>query len=301
MSPRRSPPRGGLAARRWAPLLLAAWALMPGAPAAWAADATGRELAVCADPSNLPYSNARQQGFENRIAQLIADDLHATLRYTWNMQRRSFLRRTLQSGACDVVLGLPAGLQGVLQTRPYYSTSYVFVTARQRGLQLQGLDDPALRTLKIGLQAVGAEGAGTPPAMALGRRGIVDQVTGYPMWAEEADETPQGRIVDAVAAGEIDLAIVWGPFAGYFAQAHGDRLQLAPVPADPLQPALAFRYAMAVGVRRGDVALRDELQQALDRHAPQIQAILRDYGIPLVTADAAPIRTPGLAANTLGD
>lgn len=254
------------------------------APGFAAADAAPRELAVCADPANLPYSNDRQEGFENRIASLIADDLHATLRYTWNVQRRSFLRRTLRAGECDVVIGLPVGLQGVAQSRPYYASTYVFVTARQRGLQqalqVQGFDAPALRTLKIGVQALGAEGANTPPAGALARRGIVDHVVGFPMWGEEDDETPQARIIDAVATGEIDVAVVWGPFAGYFARRHGDALQLTPALADSQQPALAFRYEMTLGVRRGDDALLAELQQTLDRHGPEIRAILNEYGIP---------------------
>ena len=272
------------------------------APAfASAADAVPRELAVCADPSNLPYSNDHQEGFENRIASLIASDLHATLRYTWNVQRRSFLRRTLRAGECDVVIGLPAGLQGVAQSRPYYASTYVFVTARQRGLQpqlqAQGFDAPALRTLKIGVQALGAEGANTPPAGALARRGIVDHVVGFPMWGEENDETPQARIIDAVASGEIDVAVVWGPFAGYFARRHGDALQVTPATADLQQPALAFRYEMTLGVRRGDDALLAELQQVLDRRGPEIRAILNEYGIPQValSAPAVPASQPAAA------
>jgi mxaJ protein len=289
------PPRRRSVAGRVAGVLVpAALAASIGAaqaqPDAGPAPASGRALAVCADPSNLPYSNQRQQGFENRIAALLADDLHASLRFTWNMQRRSFLRRTLNAGACDVVIGLPLGLQGVAQTRAYYGSSYVFVTRRQPGLPelpLQGFDDPRLRPLKIGLQAVGAEGANTPPAMALARRGLVDRITGYPMWGDEADETPQGRIVDAVASGEIDVAIVWGPFAGYFAQAHAGQLALSPVAADPQQPALAFHYEMALSVRRSDGALRDELQQVLDRRQADIQAILREFGVPLANAASA--------------
>jgi quinoprotein dehydrogenase-associated probable ABC transporter substrate-binding protein len=260
-----------------------------------AADSAPRELAVCADPSNLPYSNERQEGFENRIASLIASDLKATLHYTWNMQRRSFLRRTLNAGVCDLVIGLPAGLQGVAASRPYYASSYVFVTAKDRGIHLTGFDDPALRTLRIGLQALGAEGSNTPPASALARRGIRDHITGYPMWGEEDDETPQGRIIDAVASGEIDVAIVWGPFAGYFAKRHGDRLQVALADGDPSQPALAFRYDMALGVRRGDEVFLGELQQVLDRRQPEIQAILRDYGIPLAAAGAPDgVRSSGM-------
>jgi mxaJ protein len=279
-------------------LALALLAVASAGPAA-ATEAPARELAVCADPSNLPFSNDRQEGFENRIASLVAADLHATLRYTWNMQRRSFLRRTLSTGACDVVIGVPAGLQGVMATRPYYTSTYVFVTDKRRSLRLTGFDDPALRDLKIGLQALGAEGANTPPASALAQRGLARQVTGFPMWGEEADETPQAHIIEAVASGQIDTAIVWGPFAGYFAKRHGQQLLVTPVVGDPKQPELAFRYAMAMGVRRGDEALLAELQTVLDRRQPEIQAILQTYGIPLVnevpTPAAALGREPGAA------
>ena len=263
------------------------WLLAAGLTAlaglAVAAEHPGREFVVCSDPANMPYSNDRGEGFENRIAQLVADELHATLRYTWNVQRRSFLRRTLHAGACDVVIGLPAGLQGVVLTKPYYESSYALVTLKSRGLSITGFDDPFLRTLRIGLPAVGAEGSNAPPAAALARRGLARQVRGFPVWGSENDETPQAHIVDAVSAGEIDVAILWGPQAGYFARRHADRLAVTPVGEDPQQPALPFRYAMAMGVRRGDETLRDELQQALDRRAPEIRSILESYGIPLAT------------------
>jgi mxaJ protein len=271
--------------------------------------AADRLLAVCADPSNLPYSDERQQGFENQIAKLIADDMQATLKYTWQMQRRSFLRRTLNAGTCDVVVGLPAGLQGVLQTKPYYTSSYVFVTRKSRGLTLIGMDDPQLRDLKIGLQAVGAEGANTPPAMALARRGIVDKITGYAMWGEEADESPQRHIIDAVAKGDVDVAIVWGPLAGYFSQQQSAALQITPISGDPQQPEALFQYAMAVSVRKADSTLRDELQLTLDRRRADIHAILRNFGVPLV-ANAVRLNAPptatsnhtlGLTARTSGD
>lgn len=159
------------------------------APHAWA-QAPVHELAVCADPSNLPFSNEQREGFENRIAQLIADDLHATLRYTWSAQRCSLLRRTLHAGECDGVIGVPGGLRGVLETRPYYASTYVFVTQRSRGLLFQDFDDPALRSMKIGLHALGAEGANTPPAGALARRSMTDNIVGFPMWGEEDEASP---------------------------------------------------------------------------------------------------------------
>jgi quinoprotein dehydrogenase-associated probable ABC transporter substrate-binding protein len=245
---------------------------------------SGRVLAVCSDPANLPYSNERQEGFENRIASLIAQDLHAEVRYTWNSQRRSFLRRTLKAGECDVVMGMPMGLQGVAQTRPYYASSYAFVSARSRHLNLHSFDDPVLRGLKIGLPALSADGANPPPTMALAKRGLADHVVGFSVWGNESDETPQSHIVDAVAAGDIDVAVVWGPFAGYFAQRYGDQLEVTPVDDDPLQPGIPFRFALALSVRPADEALRDELQAVLDKRQPEIEALLKDYGIPLVSA-----------------
>lgn len=248
-----------------------------------------RELAVCADPANMPFSNERREGFENRIAQLVADDLHAELRYAWNMQRRSFLRRTLGAGACDLVLGAPAGLQGLVTTRPYYRSTYVFVSRRSRDLSaVHSFDDPALKKLSIGLHALGAEGANTPPAMALGKRGLGGNVRGYPMWGEDSVEDTPGQLVDAVDKGDVDIAVVWGPFAGFYAQRHPGRLAIVPAEADSSEPVLPVAYELAMGVRRGDLALRDEVQAVLDRRQAQIQAILKDYGVPLLPVAAAP-------------
>jgi quinoprotein dehydrogenase-associated probable ABC transporter substrate-binding protein len=263
----------------WAAALL--WPLYCGS----AETGSGRVLSVCSDPANLPYSNQQQEGFENRIASLIAHDLQASVRYTWNSQRRSFLRRTLKSGDCDVVMGLPSGLQGVAQTRPYYASSYAFVTVKQRHLDLRDFDAPELRKLTIGLPALSADGANPPPAMALAKRGLADRVTGFPVWGNESDETPQSHIVEAVASGDIDVAVVWGPFAGYFAKPYGDKLEVRPVDGDPLQPGIPFRFAMALSVRPADTALRDELQTVLDQRKSEIQTILREYGVPLVPVD----------------
>lgn len=274
---------------------LAALAAVWGAAFAAATAGAGpaRELAVCADPSALPYSNSRGEGFENRIARLLADDLKRDLRYVWNLQRRSFLRRTLHSGSCDVVIGLPAGLPGVLTGQPYYTSSYVAITARARGLAWRDFDDPRLRRLTIGLQAIGAEGANTPPATSLAARGIVDRIVGFPMWAEEDVESPPARLVDAVAQGRVDTAFVWGPIGGYFAQRHGAALRVDAVVGDAAQPDLSFTFAIALGVRKGDGALLEELDAAMARHRSEIDALLKDYGVPQVagaglTASRAP-------------
>ncbi|MGM9490293.1 quinoprotein dehydrogenase-associated putative ABC transporter substrate-binding protein [Ideonella sp. YS5] len=252
-----------------------------------AAAEPARELAVCADPANLPFSNQRGEGFENRIAELLADELHATLRYAWNMQRRSFLRRTLLAGACDLVLGAPPGLQGLQTTRPYYRSGYVFVSRRARLLDhIARFDDPALKTLTIGLHALGAEGANPPPAMLLAGAGLGAQVRGYPMWGEEPDEAAPGRLIQAVARGEVDIAIAWGPIAGYYAKGQAEPLALVAAEPDAAQAALPVAFDIAMGVRRGDESLRDEVQAALDRRAPQIRSILAAYGVP--AADPAP-------------
>lgn len=259
-------------------------ALLAFCSAAMAADAPpARELAVCADPANLPFSNQRLEGFENRIAELLADELRATLRYAWNMQRRGFLRRTLGAGACDLVLGAPAGLPGLATTRPYYRSTYVFVSRRERGLSgVRRFDDPALAALTIGLHAIGADGANTPPAMALAHHGLGAQVRGYAMWGDHEEEDTPARLVDAVAAGDVDLAVVWGPFAGWYARRHGASLALVPAEADAALPEMPMAFQLAMGVRRGDEALRNEVQAALDRRQGEVRAILERFGVPLL-------------------
>lgn len=256
-----------------------------------------RELTFCADPSNLPFSNQRGEGFENRIAELLAGELQARARYAYAVQRRGFLRRGLQAGACDVVMGVPEGLPGVLQTRPFYRSTYVFVSPK--GRSPAGLDDPRLAAMKIGLQAVGAEGANTPPAASLAARGLVGNVVGFPMWAEEGIESAPSRLIEAVASGEVGTAIVWGPIGGYFAGRQAGGLEVSALTTDPKLPCNVFAYSLAAGVRKGDEALRDELQSALDRRRDDVQAILKTFGVPLLPEAPAPAPAPPSVVNPL--
>jgi mxaJ protein len=236
-------------------------------------------LRVCADPNALPASNAQGEGFENRIAALLADELGTPLSYTWWAQRRGFVRNSLNAGLCDVILGVPVGFDPVLTTRAYYRSTYVFVWRRERALGIRSLDDPRLRALTVGVQLVGDDGINTPPAHALARRGIVSNVRGFTVFGDHAQPSPQTAILRAVAEGVIDVAMVWGPLAGFFASRLSTPLELAPIaPDDP--PGLRFTFAMAAGVRKGDAALRDRLQAALDRRAPDIRAVLDAYGVP---------------------
>jgi quinoprotein dehydrogenase-associated probable ABC transporter substrate-binding protein len=249
-------------------------------------EAPTRELRVCADPNNLPFSNERREGFENRLAQLIGGELGATVRYTWRPQRRGFIRNTLASGACDLVMGMPANAERVLTTQPYYRSTYVFVYRKDRGLTVRSLDDPKLKQLKIGVQLVGDDYANTPPVHALSRRGIIGNLVGFSVLGDYSQENPPARIIDAVVAGQVDLALAWGPMAGYFAKQSGADLVVIPVSPDRDPPSLEFTFDIALAVRPDDTALRDELEAVLARKEPEIRRVLTEYGVPLVPPPA---------------
>jgi mxaJ protein len=239
-----------------------------------------RVLRVCSDPNNLPFSNQRQEGFENRIASLIARDLHADVRYTWWAQRRGFIRNTLKAHACDVIMGLPSAIDMAATTRPYYRSTYVFVSRKDRNLHVGSFDDAILKRLKIGVQIIGDDGADSPPAHALAARGITDNVRGYTVYGDYSKPNPPARIVDAVVNGEVDLAVVWGPLAGYFAKQQRVPLELVPVSPEIDLPFLPFVYDIALGVRREDAGLRQQLDTILERRKPEIDRILASYGVP---------------------
>ena len=234
-----------------------------------------RVLRVCSDPNNLPFSNRGQEGFENRLATLIANDLHARVEYTWWAQRRGFLRNTLKAKECDVVMGLPSAMEMAATTRPYYRSTYVFVS---KGLGIKSFDDPRLKTLRVGVQLIGDDGANAPPAHALAARGIIENVRGYTVYGDYSKPNPPARIIDAVVDDEIDVAVVWGPLAGYFAR--GKNLEITPVSPQIDVPFLPFVFDIAVGVRREDVALRQELDAILLRRKADIRRILDEYGVP---------------------
>jgi mxaJ protein len=246
------------------------------------AEAAQRELRVCSDPNNMPFSNSRQEGFENRIANLIARDMNAKVKYTWWAQRRGFIRNTLNASTCDVVMGVPASFDLTLVSEPYYRSSYVFVTRHDRGLQIKSFDDPALRKLRIGVQLVGDDGANTPPVHALDKRGISGNLKGYLVYGDYRDRNPVAPIVHAVANGDVDIAIVWGPLAGFYAKAEPVKLDLVPVSPQVDLPFMPFVFDISLGVRRKDKAFRDELDVILRRERPAISAILDEYGVPRV-------------------
>jgi len=238
-------------------------------------------LRVCADPNNLPFSNHRGEGFENRIAQLIARELKTTVSYVWWAQRRGFIRNTLAAGQCDLVMGVPSDLPSVLTTLPYYRSRYVFVSRADRKIVVRSFDDSLLRQMRIGVQVVG-DGANTPPMDAFARRAMADNLVGYTIFGNYAEPNPPARIVKAVALGEVDIAVVWGPLAGFFANKYEVPLTLSPVPDDGRLP---FEFAISLAVRQGDEARRATLDRLLVSRRAEIESILDQYHVPRANAN----------------
>lgn len=240
-------------------------------------------LRICADPNNLPFSDSARRGFENRIASLVGNELGRPISYTWWAQRRGFARNTLNAGACDLIVGTASGAELMATTRPYYKSSYMFVSRRDRRLGVRSFDDPALRHLKIGVQLVGDDFANTPPVHALANRGITKNVVGYMVYGNYAQSAPERRVVDAVERGDVDIAVVWGPLAGYLARQSPVPLDLVPVSPRLDLPYLPFVFDIAMGVRRGDTTFRNQLDSIIQRRQPSIDSVLTAYGVPLLS------------------
>ena len=257
-------------------------ALLPAMASADAARSTeaGRHvLKVCADPNNLPFSNQAGEGFENRLAQMLGQALGEKVEYTWWAQRRGFIRNTLKAGLCDVVIGVPSNFDQALTTQPYYRSSYALVYRKNSGYDLHTLDDPQLAGLKIGVHLVG-DGI-SPPAEVLARRGLVDNVIGYSIFGDYRQPNPPARLIEAVAHGDVDVAIAWGPLAGYFARHSDQALTVVPL-SQSGDPVLSFQFSISMGVRRNDAAMRDRLNAVLEQKRPEIHALLEQYGVPVV-------------------
>jgi quinoprotein dehydrogenase-associated probable ABC transporter substrate-binding protein len=247
-------------------------------------------LRVCADPNDLPYSNEQQQGFENKLAELIARDLGTQVLYTWYPQREKFFRNTLSAGVCDVVLSVPVGFDKASTTRPYYRSSYVFLSRRDRHLHIHSLDDPRLHHLRIGVHVLGESDSSLPPVHALINRGIVRNLVGYSVFGNQAELHPQAQIVEAVSRGDIDIAMAWGPLVGYYARDSKVPLEVTPITRDKANPALPLTFEMAVGIRPGDEELKRKLDSELQQRAPDIQQLLRSYGVPQLSLAAPTLR-----------
>lgn len=244
------------------------------------AQAAGWEMRVCADPSNMPYSNRAKEGFENRIAEILADELNAELSYVWFPRRRNFIQYTLRAGRCDMVLGTVDGSSQMLTTLPYYRSSYVFVFPKNADYEITTFDDPELKDLTIGVP-LGGQGA-MPPNMALANQGLSGNLKGYPVAGLSRDEKPGVPIISAVAEGEVDVAVAWGPIAGYYAQKQDVPLQVVPVSPKFIPPYMPMVYSISIGLRQGDRRFARLLNRAVVKRWEDIQAVLKKYNVPLL-------------------
>jgi mxaJ protein len=237
-------------------------------------------LRVCADPNNMPFSNAKGEGFENKLASMIAADLKVPVEYTWWAQRRGFFRNTLRAGLCDVVMGVPNSFELADTTKPYYRSTYVFVSRADHDLDIRSFDDPRLKELSIGVQMVGDDGANTPPVHALNNRGIIQSIKGYTLYGDYKQASPPARILEAVVNKDVDVAVVWGPLAGFFGGKHLKQLRIQPVSPEIDLPYLPFVYDISVGIRRGEDELKARIESVLAHRSDDIQKLLDQYNIP---------------------
>lgn len=237
-------------------------------------------LRVCADPNNLPFSDNKEDGFENKLADMLAHDMGRAVSYTWWAQRRGFIRNTLNAGQCDVVMGLPAHYDPVETSAPYYRSGYVFVTREDRRLDVSSLRDPRLQRLKVGVPLFGDDGMNAPPAHALAAQGVVGNVIGYPIYGDYREPSPPARLIKAVETGDVDIAAAWGPLAGYTAKRSTTPLRLTPIEDTKDFAPLQFSFEIAMGVRKGDTALKNQIDAFLLRRRGEIDALLDRYGVP---------------------
>ncbi|HET7369730.1 MAG TPA: quinoprotein dehydrogenase-associated putative ABC transporter substrate-binding protein [Gammaproteobacteria bacterium] len=260
-------------------------------PAPW----TKKPLRVCADPNNLPYSNRAQQGFENKLAQLVADRMNTYVEYEWWPQRQKFLDNTLYAHRCDVVMGWAADGGGVLTTEPYYRSAYAIVYRKDESYDIHSLKDPLLKKLQIGVHAVGDDWFDLPGGAVLAERGIVKNVHVYTLFSNYGRPNPSADLIEAVARGDVDVAIAWGPLAGYFARYQP--VDLVVVPLTHTHAKLPFEFSISAAVRRGDTDLRDKVNRILKNNRDQINALLASYHVPLLPLTGAEQHSKLAAAN----
>jgi len=231
-------------------------------------------LRVCADPSGLPFSNDKDEGFENRIAALFAQKLNVPLQYTWYPNSVGFLRNTLRARRCDLVAGIVTGADLVLNTNPYYRSSYVIVTRRADNLNVDTISDPKLAELRIGVTA------GTPPADLAASSGLMAHARPYQLFVDTRADSPGKQMIDDLVAKQIDAALLWGPIAGYFARQHGDALKIVPLVKEPKTIRMAFYISM--GVRPGETEWKNTVNQLIRDNQDAITGILKEYRVPLL-------------------
>ncbi len=278
-----SRPKTPVMAKGWK-LLTAAIAGVLIAGGAGATDlVSSSALRVCADPANMPFSNEAGEGFENKIAELLAAKLELPVAYTWFPQATGFIRRTLGDKRCDVVMGYAQGHELVLNTNHYYVSAYVLVTKADGPLAgVDTLTDPRLKGTRLGVVA------GSPPATHMARNGLIGKSKPYPLMVDRRFESPSEMMIADVTSGETDGALMWGPIGGYFAQQAETDLVVTPLLAEELPPRMFYRVTL--GVRQGELDWKRQLNSLLRRNKDEIEAILAGYGVPLVDKFGRPVK-----------
>lgn len=232
-------------------------------------------LRVCADPSNMPFSNEAGEGFENKIAALLAKELGKTLSFTWYPSGPGFVRRTLAAYRCDLIMGMPQGDDIVQVTNPYYFTSYALVFTPGHGLDgVETLADARLKDKRIGIVA------GTPPATNMVLDGLMAKAKPYPLVVDTRYDSSSVAMMQDIADGSIDAGVLWGPLAGYHAKQAKSPVTVVPLLKEPNGPRM--RYRIGMGVRYSDQEWKRDLNRLIKARQADITALLQDYGVPLL-------------------
>lgn len=244
--------------------------------------AAAAPLRVCSDPNNLPFSNMEKQGFENRLAEMVGRDLQRPVDFVWWPPRASFVERWLKSGRCDMVIGTAASSDQLQTTIPYYRSTYVFVSRRDRKIGVMSISDPALKQYHIGAQIIGDDDETVPPARIMAEHGLRSNIVGYLLYGDPVSQNPSSNIIEAVADGHVDVAVAWGPLAGYFARKSDVPLRITPICTLPAAAAVPVAFDISMGVVPGNGALLQALNQFIVHRRKEIRALLLSYGVPLM-------------------
>lgn len=246
-------------------------------------------LRVCADPAAMPFTNEAGEGFENKVAELLAQKLGLVTDYTWFPQATGFYRMTLGAKRCDIVMGYVAGGDPVLNTNPYYRSAWVLVTKKDGDLaDVDALSDPRLKGRRIGIVA------GTPPADHMARNGLLGLARPYSLMVDRRYENPAEAMINDVDSGAIDAAIIWGPIGGYYAKRSELPLNVTPLVKEKGDPSMVYRITF--GIRPGELNWKHQLNGFIESEQGAIDRILADYGVPLLDDNNRPIAVPPAGA-----
>jgi quinoprotein dehydrogenase-associated probable ABC transporter substrate-binding protein len=288
--PEENPERSAVPARRvGAVAVVAGSILLAGLPAtgrAATSEAVDRAaLRVCADPNNMPFSNEAGEGFENKIAELFAAELGVPVQYTWYPNTVGFIRNTLRTRKCDLVLAAPTASELLQNTNPYYRSTYALVYRKDSGLTATSLADPAMKSLRVGVVA------GTPPATLIAKYGLFDQMRPYHLMVDTRFESATARMIDDVSSGDVDVGLLWGPIAGYHVKTHNPPLIMVPI--DPhTEKGTRIDFRIHMGLRYNEPEWKLRLNGLIRDKQDEIRAILLEYGVPLLDDQANLIDAP---------